>query len=120
MADEAQSAGGMALTRSVEEEMAAWRQAHPLATLTEIELAVEAATARLRTQLIADLAQGVAETTARVAAATPPVCRECGGVLRRRGKRARTVVTAHQAAPLRLEREYFWCPTCRVGVSPPR
>lgn len=118
MADESRGERWTALTQSVEDELAAWRTAHPLATLTEIELAVEAATARLRRQLIADLAQGVAETTAAVAAAAPPVCPRCGGVLRRRGKRPRTVVVAHQAQPVRLERDYFWCPTCRVGLSP--
>lgn len=119
MAEEAPGAGWAALTQSVEDELAAWRTAHPLATLTEIELAVEAATARLRRQLMADLAQGVAETTAAVAAAGPPACPQCGGVLRRRGTRPRTVVVAHQAQPLRLEREYWWCPACKAGVSPP-
>lgn len=109
-----------ALGRGVEGELAGWRQAHPRATLTEIELAVEAATARLRTRLIADLAQGVEATTAAMATVAPAVCPHCGGVLRRRGKRTRTVVVAQQAQPLRLEREYLWCPTCRVGLFPPR
>ena len=98
---------------AVEAELAAWRAAHPRATLTEIELAVEAATARVRAYWLGELTRPE-EGTGR------PPCPTCGGPLRRRGRRTRRVLVAHQARPLELERAYLWCPACRAGLSPPR
>lgn len=99
------------------EELRRWQQSHPVATLTEIEVAVEAATAKLQARLITDLAQDVGETV--TAAAEQRDCPACGVRLKRRGKRVRLVLVAHQPQPLRLEREYFGCPACGAGLSPP-
>lgn len=122
MTEETLGAGWAAAAQSVEQEMATWRRAQPRATLTEIELAVEAATARLHAHLIAELVHGVGEAAA---AEQPAVCPGCGGRLKRRGRRVREVVTARQPQPLRLEREYFVCSACgagypRAGVFPLR
>lgn len=117
MAEETLGVGWAEATQAVEQELTAWRRTHPRPTLTEIELAVEAATGRLQARLITDLAQGVGEAAA---AEQPTVCPACGGRLERRGRRPRAVVTARQAQPLRLEREYLVCSACGAGLSPPR
>jgi uncharacterized protein (UPF0212 family) len=118
MAEERAGDEWAATSRAVGEEMRAWQRAHPVATLTEIEEAVEAATAKLQARLIADLAQDMG--AAVTAAADRPVCPACGARLQRRGKRGRSVVVAHQPQPVRLERDYFVCPACGAGLSPPR
>lgn len=107
-----------ATSQAVSEEVRTWQRSHPVATLTEIEVVVEAATAKLQARLIADLAQDMGAVV--TAAVDQPVCPACGARLQRRGKRVRAVVVAHQPQPLRLEREYFGCPACGVGLSPPR
>ncbi|MGI8915840.1 MAG: hypothetical protein ACR2JY_19020 [Chloroflexota bacterium] len=107
-----------AVSQTVDEEMQAWQRAHPVATLTEIEVAVEAATAKLQARLIQDLAQDMDEVV--TGAVEQPDCPHCGTRLKRRGRRERLVLVAHQPQPVRLEREYFVCPTCGVGFSPPR
>jgi uncharacterized protein with PIN domain len=116
MAEETDRAGWGEASQAVEEELRTWQRSHRLATLTEIEVAVEAATAKLQARLIQDLAQDMDQT----AMVDPPsTCPTCGGRLQRRGRRERAVVVAHQQRPLRLEREYLWCPACGAGLSPP-
>lgn len=117
MADGTGGAGWTEVGQAVGEEMRTWQRAHPVATLTEIEEAVEAATAKLQARLITDLAQAMGETV--TAAVNQPVCPACGARLHRRGKRVRLVLVAHQPQPLRLEREYFVCSACGAGLSPP-
>ena len=77
----AEGTGGnrwVAASQTVEEEMQTWQQAHPVATLTEIELAVEAVTAKLQARQITDLAQDMREV---VTAAEQPDCPHCGAFL---------------------------------------
>lgn len=107
---------GVALEQQIEEELAAWRRDHPRATLAEIEVAVEAVTARLQAALVAALADAA---TVPEAGAGQPACPECGAGLRRRGRRTRRVLLPHQARPLPVERDYLVCPACGAGLSPP-
>lgn len=120
MVDEQQGGSWVEASVAVEAELTAWRAAHPRATLTQIELAVEAATARMRAHWIGLLTQQTEQAEEVAEPAAPPTCPSCGGPLRRRGRRKRRILVAHQAQPLELEREYFWCPACGVGISPPR
>ena len=118
----ADGGGWAAAGQAVDEEMRAWQRSHRVATLTEIELAVEAVTAKLQARLITDLAQEMDEVV--TAAVDQPDCPTCGARLKRRGRRERLVLVAHQPQPVRLEREYFGCSACgagypRAGVSPP-
>jgi len=103
------------LERRIEEELAAWRREHPRASLTEIELAVEAVTARVQATLIAALAgeEAAGEVDDQ------PACPACGVRLRRRGRRTRQVLVPHQGQALPLERDYLVCPACGAGLSPP-
>ncbi|MDQ6810555.1 MAG: hypothetical protein M3Z95_01475 [Actinomycetota bacterium] len=108
-----------AMSTAVDEELRMWRQAHPRASLTEIELVVEAATRRLQAHLLGALVSPPGAGTDE-AGAEAPHCSGCGGRLQARGQRERAVLTAHQATPLRLRRPYYVCSTCGTGFFPPR
>jgi ribosomal protein S27AE len=99
--------------------MADWRAAHPKATLSEIEAALDEQLNRLRARMLADLA--LASTAADVPAATReerPRCQQCGTVLQARGPSERTVVT-QGGVEVRLQRSYAACPRCGDGTFPP-
>ena len=99
--------------------MADWRAAHPKATLSEIETALDEQLNRLRARMLADLA--LASTAADVPAATReerPRCQQCGTVLQARGPSERTVVT-QGGVEVRLQRSYAACPRCGDGTFPP-
>jgi hypothetical protein len=113
--DEATQDGWDLAGRAVAQEVAAWRQAHPRATLTEIELAVEAAVSRLQGRLVEDLANGAGAASA----GERPSCPACGRPMVRRGRHKREVLVARRAEPLPLEREYWGCSSCGTGLFPP-
>lgn len=108
------------LSARVHEELAAWRAAHPRATLAEIEAAVGEATRRLQARYLRDLvaASPSADLTALPPAARPR-CPECGGRLAPRGQHEREVLTPGQPEPLRFRRSYAVCPACGAGLFPP-
>ena len=88
-----------------------WRRAHPDATLTEIEQALDARLAPARAELLAEVAGDLPEDEER--------CPDCGERLVRRGERTRTLRTQGDA-PLDVTRAYLKCPACGAGLSPPR
>jgi DNA-directed RNA polymerase subunit RPC12/RpoP len=88
-----------------------WRRAHPDATLTEIEQALDARLDAARAGLLAEVAGDIPDEEER--------CPECGERLARRGTRTRTLRTRGDV-PLELTRAYLRCPACGAGVSPPR
>ena len=89
-----------------------WRRAHPDATLTEIERALDARLDAARAELLAEVAADVPEDEEER-------CPACGERLVRRGMRTRTLRTRGDA-PLELTRAYLSCPACGAGLSPPR
>ncbi|HET8630626.1 MAG TPA: hypothetical protein VFL91_24675 [Thermomicrobiales bacterium] len=113
-AEDVLTAVGEAAGRAAGRELAAWRRAHPQATLTELELAVEGALAAARAQLLGRLAgeQEAAEGAGRA-------CPHCGAPLVRRGRKPRAVLIAQRAAPLRLGRTYWQCSSCGTSLFPP-
>lgn len=94
-------------------EMGTWRIAHPRATFTEIEQALDTRFATARAQFLADLAG----TTATPVSA--PTCPHCQRPMQSRGRRQRTLRTEDDTGVV-LERDYFVCPDCGRGVFPPR
>jgi hypothetical protein len=112
--------GWQATSQAVARELAAWRRAHPSATLTEIEDAVFEAMQQLQARALGDVVQASA---AADLAAQPtderPRCPRCGGQLEPRGRQRRTVRPARQRTALDIDRSYAVCATCGAGLFPP-
>jgi YgiT-type zinc finger domain-containing protein len=96
--------------------LADWRQTAPKATFAEIEDAVEEQVAAFRATLITDLVNARAAETVSEA---PPACPGCGQRMERRGTAERTV-TVRGNRTVRVRRGHAVCPTCGVGLFPPR
>jgi hypothetical protein len=96
---------------AMETEVRAWRRAHPEATLTDIEQALDVHLDAARAALVAEMAVDVPDEDER--------CPDCGGALLRRGTRRRTLRTRGDT-PVALTRSYRWCPACEAGRFPPR
>ena len=113
--------GWAGVGQEVEQELRAWRVAHPRATLTEIESAVQAGLRRLQARYLEDLVQASEAATWRTSPpAERPACARCGAGLEPVGSlHERQVLTTGQAEPLRVQRQYGRCPTCGVGLFPP-
>jgi hypothetical protein len=102
------------------EALRAWRALHPRATFREIEDAVEEEMRRVRGKLVEELAAtGTMQDLSQVPAEERPRCDACGAVLQARGQRRRTLRDAGGQA-VHLRRSYAVCPTCKVGLFPPR
>ena len=99
--------------------LADWRAAHPKATLSEIEAALNERLDRLRARLLADLALASAAADVRAGSGEErPRCERCGVVLHARGPSDRTLLTQGGAA-VPLRRTYLACPACGDGSFPP-
>jgi RNase P subunit RPR2 len=97
-----------------------WRQAHPRATLAEIESALDERLDRLRARMLEDAAQASAATAwSERPASERPKCPTCGTPLVSRGKARRRLAT-QGGEGLTLERTYGVCPVCQAGLFPPR
>jgi ribosomal protein S27AE len=99
--------------------MAEWRAAHPKATFSEIEAALDERLGQVRARVLADLAlASAAADVAGEADGERPQCARCGSELRARSRSERTLLT-HGGGEVRLERTYAACPTCGDGTFPP-
>lgn len=100
-------------------DLVAWREAHPKATLTEIEEELDRQMNQLRGRVLGELA--VASSSADVQAMREeerPRCERCGAVLQARGREERGVIT-QGGVEVRLERSYVTCPRCGDRSFPP-
>ena len=96
-----------------------WRAAHPKATLSEIEAALDERLNQMRARVLADLA--LASLSADVSATTleeRPTCARCGVARQARGQSERRLLT-QGGAEVRLPRSYATCPRCGDGSFPP-
>jgi len=80
--------------------------------LRDIERLVREAGQSVMECFTAELAGGEEQAEGR------GVCPECGGKARYKGRKVRDLVT--ETGEVRLERAYYYCPTCRKGFFPPR
>ncbi|HEV2461917.1 MAG TPA: YgiT-type zinc finger protein [Ktedonobacterales bacterium] len=109
------------LSEEVLSGMAAWRAQHPQATLTEIEVELDARLARLRVRLlerVAQQSQAAAWSGQSVEPAAAPLCPHCGAALEPRGRKTRRLKT-HGGQEVILHREYGVCSQCGQGLFPP-
>lgn len=107
------------LTDLVLAEMQEWQEAHPRATLEEIEAAVARHWARVQAKVVEASVQARAVPSINTQPeAVHPRCPECGHVLQGRGRHRRRVQTTGNQA-ISLEREYAMGPACGAGLFPP-
>ena len=107
------------LSEEILTDLKVWREAHPKATFREIEQAVHERTTRLEAQLLEDTAQASASREWSGKGEERPQCPVCGTALQARGKQSRQLQGAGGQA-VTLKRSYGTCPTCGVGLFPPR
>lgn len=82
-------------------------------SLSAIEETVEG----LKFELTGTLVESVVEVRNKGARGPGPRCERCGRELRYKGKKRREVVTSQ--GKIELERAYYYCDKCRVGIFPP-
>jgi RNase P subunit RPR2 len=109
-----------ALSRVLQQTIEAWRQAHPTATLDEIESIIDTHLAPLRAKLVEATAQAShRQDWQSLEPAKQPSCATCGAPLVARGQHRRRLQTTGGAS-VELERTYGVCPICGQGLFPPR
>ncbi len=102
------------MEQALRERMLVWRNAHPKATLYEIEVELDAQIAVLRAELLGETA------VAHTAELAPEEvrCPVCQAQLVKDGVRQRKLKTTGEQA-VALERVYMRCPECGYGFFPP-
>lgn len=93
------------MSQEVLHAMKEWRHQHPKATFQEMETALDEHLARLRAQMLQDMA--LTSPSAHL-----PRMSEA------QGTQTRTLVTEHDQ-PIELSRSYATCPQCGAGLFPP-
>lgn len=107
-------------SQAVSHTMQEWRRHHPKATFQEMESALDEQLARLRAQMLQDLAlTSPSADLPAMSEAERPTCPTCGVRLAAQGTETRTLVTEHDQ-PIELSRSYATCPQCGAGLFPPR
>lgn len=106
------------LFQEIQQELAAWRRAHPKATMRAIELESERQLSRLHARVVQDVA---AASAAADFAGQPdeerPQCPNCQAPLVARGKKQRSLRT-HGDQSVALERAHGTCPQCGQAFFP--
>lgn len=105
-------------SQEVSQAIAQWRQAHPTATLAEIESAVDEQMNHLRARMIEEVAQ-TQEASQEQQGASAQACPQCGERMQSRGKRQRRLQT-QGGQQVTLHRRYHRCPGCGYSFFPPR
>lgn len=80
--------------------------------LSDIERLARTAGQRMMERFTMSLVEG--EARGEVSS----TCPECGQKMRYKGCKERTLVT--ETGEVRIERAYYYCPSCRKGFFPPR
>lgn len=103
----------MAELETTIEQLIAQQPPSDQVTMSDMERLVKQAGSAIEAQVMQALAE--AHETAR----TPdrPLCSECQQAMRNKGKQRRKVVT--EAGEIEVQRTYYYCDQCRVGIFPP-
>lgn len=103
------------LSEKVLGELGEWRKSHPKASLREIEKVLDEQLARLRSQVLSDLALASA---AREETGAEFRCPKCGDKLKGQGQQSRSL-QSQGGQEVELKREYGVCRRCEAGFFPP-
>jgi hypothetical protein len=107
------------MNQEVNDAMLEWRRQHPRATFQEIENSLDAQLARLRAQMLQDLAlSSPSADLPNMSESERPLCPACGMQLEAQGDQTRTLLTEHDQT-VALSRSYATCPQCGAGLFPP-
>ena len=107
------------LFEEMAEVVAAWREAHPEATLTEKEEAIDSRLAEVRRQMVEDVAMaGRTADLAKLPEEERPRCPQCGKPVVANGKQRRRLTTEREQT-IELERSKAYCAHCQVSFFPP-
>jgi uncharacterized protein YbbK (DUF523 family) len=104
----------MKVAEEVIDELLDWSETTPEPNLTQIETEV----GRLRKTLGEQMALEVIERQEVKRLVPGPRCPECGQEMRYKGQKEVTIES--WVGDLRVERGYYHCPDCKVGLFPPR
>ena len=94
-------------------EMRAWTAAHPQAKWEELEQKVW----EVRQRFGECLLQAAVQERAEVRPVPGPACAHCETEMQYKGQKSRYVVSS--LGETQLERGYYYCPQCQLGVFPP-
>lgn len=101
-------------SQAVVQEIRRWRQAHPKATLAEIERAVDEQINQVRARMIEEIAQSSEEEWPL----SEKICPQCGKRMVARGKHKRVLQTQGEQS-VTLNRGYQSCSHCGYSFFPP-
>ena len=108
------------LYEEASQEVLQWRRKHKKATLTEIENTVDNELARMRAQMIQDLALASETVDLRsMAREERPKCPQCGRPLVANGWQERELTTDNEQG-VELRRNKGYCQQCKLSFFPPR
>ena len=96
------------------DELLDWNDQTPQPNLTQIEDII----LQLRKQLGEQMALAVIDNQAAKRPAPGACCPDCGCEMHYKDIKANTVDS--RVGTLPLERDYYYCQTCRTGLFPPR
>ena len=112
-AHERRKARWMACAEQLIDELVEWSEKTPQPKLTEIEDKV----LELRKRFGEALAQGVVEEQEAKQPVPGPTCPQCGREMTYKGQKE---ITPHTwVGEVQIQRGYYHCPRCRVGIFPP-
>ncbi len=98
--------------KEIWEEVSLWMEEHPEATLKEIEQFLRPRRRRLMATIVA-----LQILKRRAVDAEGPCCPQCGRPMEYKGLREKMTVGLELEGPLPLD--YYHCPHCGEGFSPP-
>ena len=104
----------MKAAEEVIDELLDWSETTAESNLTQIEAVV----GRLRKTFSEEMALEVINAQEARQPVRGPRCPECGQEMRYKGQKEVTVES--WVGDLRIERGYYHCPDCKVGLFPPR
>jgi hypothetical protein len=105
--------------QQVSAEVSEWRVEHPRASLTEIEQAVDGKLAKVRREMIEELAmESQLRDIKGLTAEERPKCPGCGQPMVANGKQKRQLKTTYEEV-IELERSKGYCRHCGASFFPP-